>query len=451
MAVVYDRAEDEGWPEHFVTEHGCEPECEDVLFVFGVKATDTGSIWAATWPEDDDHLKVDRGSLVFDPAFSLESTAAQVWLLNFTANARRLPMFAPRAAENAVVLPDPQHPALPTCVLEAALSPGPMWQLPQGCQGCQMALLCPRCISKVLSDPEHAVGLGGGCELGPGFAACFDAYVTAAASGPSASQRSDMDGLASLARAAGVTVPSIPSDLSISVPTLWYEADKLKALGIALHSTLDGREQGRWDYATRHASWQLLEAFVQAQIAGTAFSFCSAKDPKRASACYEQALTGDSGACAAAAGGGVCQFTTLPAIGAAPPGLDSGWFHAANYITTDMQESLVNAALESGGIAVLLAFGCLFSATRSVRMSAVALTAIVSTLILVVGWLVFLGWNLGPLESMCMAISVGICVDFICHQTHAYTHAAENAASRADRVAHALAEMVRNPCNPAAL
>ena len=57
--------------------------------------------------------------------------------------------------------------------------------------------------------------------------------------------------------------------------------------------------------------------------------------------------------------------------------------------------------------------------------------------VFVVGWLVWLGWRLGVLESMCMAISVGICVDFICHCAHAYSHAPQELArTRADRVAH---------------
>ena len=103
---------------------------------------------------------------------------------------------------------------------------------------------------------------------------------------------------------------------------------------------------------------------------------------------------------------------------------------------------MVTAALESGAIAVVLAFGCLLSATRSLLVSTIALGAIISTLVLVIGWLVALGWKLGVLESMCMAISVGICVDFICHCAHAYSHApAAAAVTRSDRVTHALAEM----------
>lgn len=50
-----------------------------------------------------------------------------------------------------------------------------------------------------------------------------------------------------------------------------------------------------------------------------------------------------------------------------------------------------------------------------------------------------IGWRLGVLESMCMAISVGICVDFICHHAHAYSHCDSN--SRKDRMTHSLVEM----------
>jgi hypothetical protein len=78
MAAMFDTVQLEGWPEHFTTTFGCEPECEDVVFVFGAIAADTGSVFAATWPEDEDHLKLDRGHLEFDPAFSLQSPAAQV-------------------------------------------------------------------------------------------------------------------------------------------------------------------------------------------------------------------------------------------------------------------------------------------------------------------------------------------------------------------------------------
>ena len=62
---------------------------------------------------------------------------------------------------------------MPPCVLEAALEPGPMWTVDLSA--------VPQALAA--NDPTQAVALGGGCQLGPTFAACFDAYVTAAAAG----------------------------------------------------------------------------------------------------------------------------------------------------------------------------------------------------------------------------------------------------------------------------
>lgn len=426
MARRYDRVMSEGWPNHFVTEYGCEPECEDVAFVFGAVASDTGSAFAATWPKNEDHLQLDRGTLSFDPEFSLQSERAQLWLLNFTANARRLPMFTPRAAENSVVLPtdtDPAKASLPTLVIEAALQPGPMWSVN---------------TNAFFQDPNdltHVVNLGGGCRLGPGFSRCFDDYVRDAAKGftPTAAQTS----------MAAMVGKSLPDHVNgITIPSLVYDTKGLRALGVVLHSTLDGSEHGRWDYTTRSSNWALLQAFLMSQIAGEPFSFCAPKKlPSGDARCLDLANAADGPTCAAAEGGGVCKLVTLPPIGAAPAGFKTGWFHAPWFVTTDLQATMVVAALESGAIAVLLAGVCLAAATRSVRMTALALVAIFSTLVLVVGWLVALGWSLGVLESMCMAISVGICVDFICHAAHAYSHAPYTALSRADCTQHALTEM----------
>ena len=351
MAVMYDAAEAEGWPEIFTTTFGCEPECEDVLFVFGCEATDNGRKFHAEWPKGEEHMIFDRGSLVFDDAFSLETEAAQLWLLNFTANARKLPMFALRAEDNAVVLPDPQHPVLPPLVMEAAMSPGPIWEV-------DSAYLFPsyqNCYGTCI-DPQKAVKLGGGCELGPGFAACFDAYVASAAAG-----YTPTDGQKAIASAAGLDLPEHIK--GIDVPTLAYDSKGLRSIGVALHSTLDGREQGRWDYQTRSASWGLLEKFVEAQTLGVAFSYC---EPTNLDIHEMWTCNGNEGdgyvenadGCAKAGNSlGQCKWVTLPGIGAAPAGLRTGWFHAPWFITTDLQETMVTA-VRTAHTATLEMFVC---------------------------------------------------------------------------------------------
>jgi hypothetical protein len=111
---------------------------------------------------------------------------------------------------------------------------------------------------------------------------------------------------------------------------LVYERDELRAIGIPLHSTLDGREQGRWDYTMRHGSWLLLQRFVDAMKAGEGFSFCQAAthdgNPNLDSqSCWLAEPAGDAVGCAKQGAG--CVLTTLPPIGKAPAGLQSGWPH----------------------------------------------------------------------------------------------------------------------------
>jgi hypothetical protein len=65
------------------------------------------------------------------------------------------------------------------------------------------------------------------------------------------------------------------------------------------------------------------------------------------------------------------------------------------------------SAKESSSIAIVLSFFTLCVATNSLLMAGLASLTILVTLIFVLGWLVFLGWDLGVLESMCMAICVG--------------------------------------------
>ena len=87
--------------------------------------------------------------------------------------------------------------------------------------------------------------------------------------------------------------------------------------------------------------------------------------------------------------------------------------------------------------AVALAFFTLLAFTDDLLMSGLASLAIGNSN--PCGWLVGgVGWKLGVLESMCMAISVGICVDFICHHAHAYSC---DSNSRKDRITHSLVEM----------
>ena len=173
-------------------------------------------------------------------------------------------------------------------------------------------------------------------------------------------------------------------------PTVFFEGDEVAAVAFVFHSTLRGDDVGAWDYPHQKKNWDALEAFMVAQLLS------------------------------------------------APPGLASGWFHAREFVLTDMQQWMFIACWESAGISILVAYIVLLAATRDWTLTAIAIASILVILTWVLAALVALGWSMNVIESMDMAIAVGICVDFICHHTHSYHH---GHGDRHARVKFSLTEM----------
>jgi hypothetical protein len=123
----------------------------------------------------------------------------------------------------------------------------------------------------------------------------------------------------------------------------------------------------------------------------------------------------------------------------APVGFASGWFHSYWFLTVDLQYWMHFSALESAALAMLLAFLVLLGATRSFTLTVQAVWCIGAILGWVLAILVLMGWSLGVLESMCMSIAVGVCVDFICHHAHSYQHS--GLPTNDEKVLHSLSEM----------
>ena len=239
------------------------------------------------------------------------------------------------------------------------------------------------------SDERGLPTFGGGCGQ-PGstpWAQCFNDYVRTLPS--TATAALTMMGQSDQAeQLSGVLERLFDTFLT------YDQTGKLKSFSFALHSTLDGTDggvHGIWDYPTRTKQWEEIESVFDEHLKS------------------------------------------------APPGWNQGFFFSFGFVGKDLQDSMQFSAIESGSIAVVLAFFTLLVFTDDLLMSALASLAILVTLVLVLGWLVAIGWRLGVLESMCMAISVGICVDFICHHAHAYNHG--DADSRKERMTHSLVEM----------
>ena len=121
------------------------------------------------------------------------------------------------------------------------------------------------------------------------------------------------------------------------------ETGKLKSFSLVLHSTLDGTDDGEhgiWDYPVRTAQWEEIQGVFNEHL----------KDAHR--------------------------------------GWETGFFLSFGFIGKDLQDSMQFSALESGLIAVILAFFTLLAFTDDLLMSALASMAILATLTLVIGWLV---------------------------------------------------------------
>ena len=364
---IYDRVEHTQWPTQYATNFSCEPSCETISFVFGAKPVDNGA-----WSDFHDH-----GLPQFDDAFDFESAAAQAWAAGFLKRARQLPLFVPKASENAPRIrtdinespEDAVKRVLSLSVVEAARLSG--CGLPPD-RPAVVRELCPAsCGDNGQDDAEGQLSrIGRSCTLakargcdtdleptdfqyGNNFTTCFDGFAATA-------WQTACDG----------------KDVGCQLPVLFdANTGKLKAMTLSLRSVLKGGKDGAWDYPVRKKHFDDLTAFMETELAQ------------------------------------------------APVGWSSGWFYAPWFVAMDLQESMVWSAKESSSIAIVLAFFTLCVATNSLWMAGLASLTIFVTLIFVLGWLVFLGWDLGVLESMCMAICVGICVDFTCHHAHAYNHA----------------------------
>jgi hypothetical protein len=100
-----------------------------------------------------------------------------------------------------------------------------------------------------------------------------------------------------------------------------------------------------------------------------------------------------------------------------------------NVIMTDLDEKFifmnnqniyVQSALQSSLLGVAIAFVVLLFSTHVFHLAFFASLSIICVLVSVIGVMVMLGWNLGSIESILIAIIAGFSVDYVVHLAHAY-------------------------------
>jgi len=87
------------------------------------------------------------------------------------------------------------------------------------------------------------------------------------------------------------------------------------------------------------------------------------------------------------------------------------------------QRLYVRSAFQSAGVGLAIAFLVLLLATRVFHIALFATINILCVLFSVLGSTVLLGWDLGSIESILIAITAGFSVDYVVHLAHAYERA----------------------------
>ncbi|XP_027631641.1 protein dispatched homolog 2, partial [Tupaia chinensis] len=95
----------------------------------------------------------------------------------------------------------------------------------------------------------------------------------------------------------------------------------------------------------------------------------------------------------------------------APPGLRHGWFTSRLELYS-LQHSLSTEPAVVLGLALALAFATLLLGTWNVPLSLFSVAAVAGTVLLTVGLLVLLEWQLNTAEVLFLSASVGLSVDF---------------------------------------
>jgi len=95
-----------------------------------------------------------------------------------------------------------------------------------------------------------------------------------------------------------------------------------------------------------------------------------------------------------------------------------------------------------GGIAcaIGLAFIVLCVATNNIIAASLAVATIILVCCCVLGSMVFGGWELGNMESICLTILAGFCVDYIVHLAHSYMECPDR-SSREARLRYSVGHM----------
>jgi hypothetical protein len=111
--------------------------------------------------------------------------------------------------------------------------------------------------------------------------------------------------------------------------------------------------------------------------------------------------------------------------GAAPAGVSRGYFTSGEFHWWDTNRSMLEGAYLSIMTALIVVSAAVLTSTLNLLTTLYAIVSVCAVLLLVIGTVVGMGWELGFLEGICFAILIGLSCDFVLHMAHAYQASAE--------------------------
>lgn len=124
---------------------------------------------------------------------------------------------------------------------------------------------------------------------------------------------------------------------------------------------------------------------------------------------------------------------------AAPAGVNQGFFTSGDFHWWDTNRSMLEGAYLSIMTALIVVALVVLISTLNLLTTLYVVVAVAGVLLLVIGTVVGMGWELGFLEGICFAILIGLSCDFVLHMAHAYTSSDE--ATRRAKSHDAIARM----------
>ena len=125
---------------------------------------------------------------------------------------------------------------------------------------------------------------------------------------------------------------------------------------------------------------------------------------------------------------------------AAPNGVNAMYHTSSTFWFYDTNRAMLQTAIGAAGIAIAFSSVIVLIASRSFPLTLFSTVSIVYVLTATTSCLIGLGYSLGFLESVCLAILIGISCDFVIHFSHAYKYF-PGERSRTDRTKHTVLHM----------